>query len=314
MAQSELAALLGRTPKRALYRKYLLASYAENTRCAYDADIAHFRQWGGRIPATAMQVAQYLAFFAGKLAFATLRRRVTAIHREHAARGRRSPAKSELVRATLRGIARTYTVRQRKVRPLVPNQLKQMLRHMTGALGARDKALLLLGFLGGFRRSELIALDICDIAFARTSVLVTVRKSKTDQEGVGRVVRIPALRTPLCAVQALKTWLRIRRLRDGPLFSAVYGRRAGCSRLVGLTVAHIVKRRVGEIGLDPREYSGHSLRAGFVTSAAKAGAPIWAIKQQTGHKSDAVLAGYIRDGAIAGANAARLVGTVVIGH
>lgn len=307
---NHLATLLGSVPHRAPYRKYLMASYAENTKLGYQADVAHFRRWGGRIPSTPMQLAQYLAAFAGKLAYATLARRVAAIHYEHAGRGLDSPAKSELVRATLRGIGRTYTRKQRQVRPLLREHLVRMIRHFRGPLGQRDKALLLLGFLGGFRRSELIALDVADVQFTRYGAAVTLRRSKTDQDAIGRTVNIPRLRSSLCAVRALECWLRVRGAGGGALFTSLTPEHTVTTRrMAGLAVAEAVKRRAAQIGLDRRQYSGHSLRAGFVTSAARAGASLWQIKQQTGHKSDAVVARYIRDGAAEGANVSKLIAT-----
>jgi integrase len=293
---------------RADYRRFLVASHSDNTKLAYAFDVAHFSSWGGRIPSTPRKLAEYLAAFAGKLAFATLSRRVAGIHREHLRRSLPSPAHSELVRATLRGIGRTYTRKQRKVRPLLPPQLLRMVAHMRGAQGVRDKALILLGFMGGFRRSELVGLNADDVHVERHRARVRLRRSKTDQEGAGRTVDIPRLRGPLCAVRPLERWLALRPSGEGPLFTAVSGGGAVLlRRLTTQTVADTVKRRVAQIGLDPGEFSGHSLRAGFVTAAARAGALPWQIKQQTGHKSDAVLAGYIRDGQSAGADAARMI-------
>src|SRR5436853_7924438 len=119
MPSSQLAALLRSVPQRAAYRKYLMASYSQSTKRAYEGDVAHFRRWGGRIPAKPGQLADYLATFAGKQAFATLRRRVAGIHREHLVRGFVSPAASGLVKATLRGIARTYSRKPRQMQPLL---------------------------------------------------------------------------------------------------------------------------------------------------------------------------------------------------
>jgi integrase len=307
MSRSKLASLLANVPTHAPYRRYLVASYADNTKRAYEGDVTHFRAWGGRIPATPMQLARYLAAYAGTQAFATLSRRVAGIHREHVARGLKSPAASELVRATLRGIARTYSRRQRKVSPLSTAHLRKMLFHMRGVGGLRDKALLLVGFFGGFRRSELAALDIEDLEFGRLGVSITVRKSKTDQDAMGRTVRIPKLKGRLCPIRALKLWLG-KRGASGPLFTGISrGGRINARRLYGHAVAAVVKQYVALIGLERDQFSGHSIRAGFVTAAAQAGAAGWQIREQTGHKSDAVLAGYIRAGAATGSSVARLV-------
>jgi integrase len=180
---------------------------------------------------------------------------------------------------------------------------------MHGALGIRDRALLLIGFFGGFRRSELVALDLEHLELRRSKLAILIRRSKTDQDGVGRTVTIPRLASSLCAVGALERWLKLRGISAGPLFAAITSHGTVTrKRLSGFAVATIVKRRVAQIGLDAAQYSGHSLRSGFATAAARAGAATWQIKQQTGHKSDAVVAGYIRVGASTGANLARLIG------
>jgi integrase len=303
-----VASLLGEVPVRAHYREYLLASYAPNTRLAYEKDLKHFRSWGGRIPCSPSLVCRYLAAFAGKLAYSTLRRRVAALHDAHVRRGSRSPIRTELVSATLRGIGRVHSRRQRQVNGLLPEHLTRMLRLMRGAVGSRDGALLLLGFFGGFRRSELVSLDRVDIqACAGKCLIIRIRKSKTDQDGVGRAVRIPVIKGTLCVGKAMDRWLRIRGTAPGPLFTR-FSPMGSVSqqRLSGVWVAQIVKSRVAQIGLDPRLYSGHSLRAGFVTAAARLGAATWQIRQQTGHKSDATVGRYVRDMGMAGESAARL--------
>jgi len=305
---NELAMLLGTTPKGASFRKYLIASYARNTKRAYECDVAHFKGWGGKIPATEVQVAKYVAAHAGKLAYATLQRRLAGIHREHLARGFRSPARTELVRATMKGIARVYTRKQRQMLPLLKEHLAAIARRTRGLTGVRDRALLLVGFMGGFRCSELVALDAEDVQFAKGGMQVRLRRSKTDQEGEGREVPIPRLRGPLCAVRALQAWLDAASIENGALFRPVNRHmRVASKRLSSDAVGTIVKRCVKGIGLDPTGYSAHSLRAGLVTSAARAGAAAWQIKKQTGHKSDHVLAGYIRDSGRFEDNVARMI-------
>jgi integrase len=286
----------------------LVASYAPNTKRAYKTDVAHFKRWGGRIPTTPKRLAAYLAFYAGKLAYATLYRRIAGLHREHLSRGLRSPARSELVRSTLRGIGRTYTRKQRQVRPILREHLKQMLPRMHGPTGIRDRALLLLGFLGAFRRSELSQLNIDDVQTSRAGLVAMIHKSKTDQEGVGRRVTIPKVNSQVCATRAIERWLKVRGNEGGPLFVRLSASgHVTRGRLSGAAIAEIVKRRVEEIGLERGAFSGHSLRAGFVTSAAQAGASIWQIKQQTGHKSDGVVSAYIRPHATEALDVVRLI-------
>jgi integrase len=152
-------------------------------------------------------------------------------------------------------------------------------------------------------------LDLEHLELRRSKIAILIRRSKTDQDGVGRTVTIPRLSSSLCAVRAIERWLKLRGSGAGPLFAAITPHGAVTrNRLSGLAIATVVKRRVAEIGIDAAQYSGHSLRSGFVTAAARAGATTWQIKQQTGHKSDAVVAGYIRVGASTGANVARLIG------
>jgi len=163
--------------------------------------------------------------------------------------------------------------------------------------GARDRALLLLGFHGAFRRSELVALNVDDVEISREGAAVMVRRSKTDQQGKGRVIEIYRDgRDGLCPVLALETWLA-HGLRAGPIFRAVDRlQRIRPGRLSDKDVARVVKRTAEAAGLDPRRYAGHSLRAGLATSAARAGAHERDIQRQTGHRSTETLRGYIQDG------------------
>ena len=169
----------------------------------------------------------------------------------------------------------------------------------------RDRALLLIGFAGGLRRSELTAIDFIDIERVREGIILTIRRSKTDQDGVGRRIGIPFGRTIHCPVRALETWLSAARIEDGPVFRPVdrHGR-VSVGRLSGEAVSLIVRDRMAAAGFDPTGYSGHSLRAGFATSATRAGVSTFKIRQQTGHASDAMLSRYVREGELFLGNAA----------
>jgi integrase len=286
--------------------RYVRASLADNTRMAYLSDLEHFERWGGRIPASPEMVAAYIAVHAESLATATLARRLAAICKAHRTHGCASPTSTEIVRATMRGITRTKGRAQHRAKPLLRTELLSTVE----ALGQsrkdiRDRALLLLGFAGGFRRSELMSLNFEDIATVNQGLIVHVRRSKVDQVGCGRKVGIPLGKTSFCPVAAVMEWVATAKITAGALFRPinrhehVLGR-----RLSGQAVSSIVKERVAAIGVDPAPYSGHSLRAGFVTSAAQAGVQSWKIRQQTGHSSDDALARYIRDGEIFRGNAA----------
>jgi integrase len=176
--------------------------------------------------------------------------------------------------------------------------------------GLRDRALLLLGFAGAFRRSELVVLDVGDVAIAREGAIVTVRRSKTDQEGAGQQVGVPRGKQPAsCSVRALLAWLELLDADAGPIFRSVdrLGR-IRPTRLGDRDVARIVKRAAARADLDPRRYAGHSLRARLATSAAIAGVEERAIMAQTRHRSVAVARRYIRDGSLFRGNAAAAVG------
>ncbi|WP_246658125.1 site-specific integrase [Afipia massiliensis] len=169
----------------------------------------------------------------------------------------------------------------------------------------RDCALLLLGFAGGFRRSELVGLACTDVEPVRQGIVVNLRRSKTDQNGEGRKIGIPRAKGRWCPVASLEQWLDRSGITEGALFRPIdRHHRIGMKPLSGEAVCLIVRDRVRSAGINPVGYSGHSLRAGLATSAAQAGVSSWKIRQQTGHASDAMLARYIRDGELFTANAA----------
>jgi site-specific recombinase XerD len=277
--------------------EFIAAATSANTRRAYQSDLAHFLAWGGSIPAAAEQVARYLADHAASLSMATLARRLVGIRAAHAARGFADPTESELVRLTLRGIRRTFGRPQRRVAALTINQLASIIASLGGSSkDIRDAALLLIGFAGAFRRSELVMIDCQDVHIHETSVAILVHRSKTDQIGQGRIVSIPRVCGRLCPVAALEEWLRISRINtEGPVFRRVAkSGKVGEGRISPEAIARILKRRTRAVGCDPSRYSGHSLRAGFATEAAKRGMAKWRIKAQTGHLSDSMLEIYIR--------------------
>ena len=159
----------------------------------------------------------------------------------------------------------------------------------------RDRALIALGMALAARRSELVALDVADLDWEAKGLRVTIRRSKTDQEGHGVVVAVPEGRR-LTPLTHLRTWLTISGITEGAVFRPLWkGNRLREARLSDHAVARIVQARALAAGLDPTRYAGHSLRAGFVTAAARAGADVWKIQQVSRHKSMQVLAGYVRD-------------------
>lgn len=289
--------------------KYLLASRATNTMKAYVSDLAAFINWGGSIPSSPETVARYLAERADHQKPATLSRHLASIAVAHRAKGLASPAAHELVRAVLKGIRRIKGTAQREAKPLLRDDLLTVLDAMGDNLkDTRDRSLLLLGFAGGFRRSELVGLNFEDLAFVQHGMIITLRHSKTDQEGKGRKIGIPFGRTKHCPVKTTEHWLRRAGISQGPIFRPVAkGGRVTASRLSGEAVCCIIRDRLTHTGFNPEGFSGHSLRSGFATSAAQADAPSWRIRQQTGHANDMMLSRYVRDGQLFVGNAASTV-------
>jgi site-specific recombinase XerD len=282
---------------------YVEASLAPATRRAYRAGLADFRAWcAGQgvevLPATPETVARYLADLAGSgRKVATLEQRVAAIRWAHEAAGLESPTAAKGVRAAMRGIRRELGVAPSRKAAATVERLAAMVAHADpGTLkGLRDRALLLFGFASALRRSELVALEVGDLEETRRGLLVTVQRSKTDQEGRGQVRAVPFGRTPeLCPVTAMRTWLKAAGVESGPVFRSVtrHGR-VGAS-LSTRAVADVVKGYAKRAGLDPAEFAGHSLRAGFVTSAAERGRPTERIMDHTGHRSVAMVRVYTR--------------------
>lgn len=280
-------------------------SLSANTQTAYLSDLQHFLSWGGQIPATPGCVAEYLAAHA-TLSIATLSRRLAALAKVHHSRGLDNPTKTELVRSVLRGLRRVKGTAQREAKPLLKEELLVVLGTMGERLkDIRDRALLLIGFAGALRRSELVGLDVADIEHVRQGIILHLRRSKTDQERRGEKIGIPVGRTRCCPVLALEAWLEVSGITDGQIFRPIdrHGRLEHM-RLSGEAVSLVVRERVEAAGFDPVPYSGHSLRAGLATSAAQAGVATWRIRQQTRHASEAMLSRYIRDGELFTENAA----------
>jgi site-specific recombinase XerD len=265
------------------------------------------------LPATDQTVAAYLAFLADNgFKAATVARRLVVISQAHKAANLPSPTTSSLVSRTHAGIRRSIGTAQQGKAPAVVADLKRMLGKVPNTrVGLRDRALLLLGFAGGFRRSELVALDVEDLEFSGAGLVVVMRKSKTDQEGRSRRIGVPyGSSDKTCPVRSLQAWLETARISEGAVFRSLDRfQRVQPRRLSDKAVARVVKRRAKAVGLDPDRYAGHSLRAGLATSAAAGGASERAIMNQTGHRSTDMVRRYIREANLfAPDNAASLAG------
>lgn len=313
-------------------RDYIQDAKAKNTIRAYTSDWKDFTDWckiqrRAALPATPETVALYITHLARGLKTSTIQRRISSISQAHAAAGYDdSPTKTALVRATWQGIRRSKGVAAQGKAPVLMPDLRAMVEHLpkevqgdaeaTEAelqdrlIACRDRALLLLGFAGAMRRSELVGLDIADIVESADGLVVTIRRSKTDQEGQGRKVGIPyGSKLATCPVRSLRAWKVRAKITEGPLFRQVNRHEKVLEgRLGDRTVALVVKRAVTAMGVDAASYAGHSLRAGLATAAAMAGVSERVIQGQTGHKSLPILRRYIRVGSLFRENAAAEVG------
>ncbi len=297
--------------------RYAQRSMAPRTQKAYQAQVGTFVAWCEdhglpATPAAPQTVAAYITSKAdaGKKV-ATIAQGLSAIGQAHQLAGLDNPCSSAHVKKVWKGIRRTLgTAPYQKAPVLVPDLRRMVAALPDNLVGVRDRALLLVGFAGAFRRSELVALTVADLELTDDGLVVTIRKSKTDQEGQGRKVGVPfGSARETCPVRSLRAWLEAADLNDGPVFRAVdrHGMVASVA-LTGRSVARVVKRSAERAGLDPSRFSGHSLRAGLATAAAKAGRPIHAIMAQTGHKSVGMVMTYVREARIFEENAASGIG------
>ena len=299
-------------------RDFARDAKAANTLRAYASDWRDFTDWcrwhkREPLPASPETVALYLTHLARAMKPSTIQRRISAISQAHAAAGYEdSPTRTAIVRAVWQGIRRSKGVAQSGKIPVLTPDLREMIHALPEGrlLSLRDRALLLLGFAGAMRRSELVGLDVGDVIETAEGLVVTIRRSKTDQEGAGRKVGIPyGSKLATCPVRAVREWKSVGGLEGGPLFRTVnrHGK-LGAARLGDRSVALIVKRAIEATGKEPGGFAGHSLRAGLATAAAMAGVSERVIQEQTGHKSLPVLRRYIRDGSLFRENAAAEVG------
>ncbi len=282
-------------------RGYANAEKAAATRRAYGTDFAIFRAWCTErqldaLPASPATVAAFLAHEASRSVKAsTIGRRTAAIRYAHKLAGLLTPTDDELVKATVRGIRRTLGTAKARKMPATADRLLAMAANTgDGLKGQRDRALLLLGFAGAFRRSQLVALNTDDIEETADGMKVTIRHSKTDQEGAGQTIAIPFGKIA-CPVAALKEWLAAAGIRSGAIFRSVNRHGKVGERLTDQSVADVVKEHASRLRLDPKQFAGHSLRAGFLTSAAAKGASIFKMMDTSRHKSVDTLRGYVRD-------------------
>jgi integrase len=277
---------------------YLQAATAENTRRAYQSAIRHFERWGGRLPAETRMISNYLLAHAERLNPRTLSLRLTALRHWHQLQGFPDPTAAPEVRKILQGIARRHGMPKRQAKAFRLEHLEAMVNYLmaqSNLKACRDRALLLVGFFGAFRRSELVAIHRAHLQWEPEGALILVPRSKTDQSGEGQLKALPASADILCPVQALRTWLTAAGIKDGPLFRRINRWEAIMDTpLHPASVNLILKNIAAQVGLDfVPELSSHSLRRGLATAAHRAGASFEAIKRQGGWSHDGTVWGYI---------------------
>ncbi len=297
---------------------FAASSKSEATKKAYRADFKHFSEWCighslNPLPARPETVAFYITTLADQeFATSTIERRLVAISQAHKLTGHQTPTTAQSVREVWKGIRREQGTAQISKRPLLTVELRRIIQQLTPhrLIDVRDAALLLIGFAGGLRRSELVGLDLGDIEERVRGLVLEIRRSKTDQEGEGQKVGIPCGRNEeTCPVRRLQTWIQRAEIDSGPIFRLVLkGGGIRPKRLSGRGVNLVVKKHVETIGLNPAKYGAHSLRSGFATEAAKNGASEREIMRQTRHRSREVVRRYIKDGGIFRSNAAEKLG------
>jgi site-specific recombinase XerD len=299
--QNQHSALTIRPDELETAKGYLACQLSPATKSAYLSDGRTFVAWCNErgyspLPASPEVVATFLSESAREgRKYATISRRAAAINFAHVAAGFDSPTRSHIVCGMLQGIRRTVGVAPVKKAPATAAKVREMVRLCPDTLaGKRDRAVLLLGFAGAFRRSELVALTVADVVEESAGLRVTIRHSKTDQEGRGQTVAI-ARGEVHCPVAALLEYLKASGITEGPIFrSATRWGSLRASPLNTAAVATIVKHYAELAGFDPAEFAGHSLRSGFLTSAAENGANIFKMMDISRHRSVDTVRGYVR--------------------
>ena len=285
-------------------------SKANNTIRAYKSD---FKDFGGfcaknglkSLPTEPKIVSLYMTYLSTKDAkMSTLRRRLVSIGVIHRLKGHYLDTKHPIIIENLMGIKRKKGSYQKGKKPILINHLKLIIDEIdkdtydeTGIRKLRDKTIILLGFAGGFRRIELISIDYEDLEFVAEGVKIFIRKSKTDQFGEGMIKGLPYFTNQqYCPVWHLKKWLEISEIKSGPIFRRFFkGLNLGKNRLSDQSVALFLKKYLSNAGIENQNYSGHSLRSGFATVSAEAGADERSIMAMTGHKTTQMVRRYIKE-------------------
>ena len=299
------------TDIKALQEETLLnlkSSKANNTIRAYKSDFHDFSLFCAKnnfksLPTEPKIISLYLTHLSTKnIKISTLKRRLVFIGVIHKLKGHYLDTKHPSIIENIMGIKRRKGSVQKGKKPILINSLKQIInvidqQKKEEIKKIRDRSIILIGFSGGFRRNEIVSLDYDDLDFVEEGLKINIKRSKTDQFGEGSVKGLPYFDTPqYCPVVSIKKWLNISKINNGPLFRRfTKGSNLSENRLTDQTVALLIKEYLNLAGIDSKNYSGHSLRSGFATSAAEAGAEERAIMAMTGHKSTEMVRRYIKE-------------------
>ena len=283
-------------------------SKALNTVRAYKSDFKDFGLFCVQnnfkpLPSDPKIVSLYLTHLSTKdLKLSTIKRRLVSIGVVHKMKGHYLDTKHPIIIENLMGIKRRKGSIQIGKKPILINDLKQIIDtinedKLEDLKKLRDKSIILIGFAGGFRRNEIVSLDAEDVEFVYEGLKISLRRSKTDQFGEGTIKGIPYFENKLyCPATTLKRWLNISKITTGPIFRRFSkGNRLLDARLTDQTEALLIKEYLNKAGINSGNYSGHSLRSGFATSAAEAGAEERSIMAMTGHKSTEMVRRYIKE-------------------
>ena len=299
------------TDIKALQKETLInlqSSKANNTVRAYKSDFSDFGlfcvQNGFKsLPSEPKIVSLYLTHLSVKNAkMSTLKRRLVSIGVIHKLKGHYLDTKHPTIIENIMGIKRRKGSFQKGKKPILINNLKAIINVIDKQKKAeikkfRDRSIILIGFSGGFRRNEIVSLDYDDLDFVSEGLKINLRRSKTDQFGEGLTKALPYFdNSQYCPVVSLKNWIEISRISSGPVFRRfIKGSKLSENRLTDQTVALLIKEYLQLAGIDSKNYSGHSLRSGFATSAAESGAEERSIMAMTGHKSTEMVRRYIKE-------------------
>lgn len=305
----EMSTLPSQLPKPWLSNPYIAAATSDNTRKAYQSDVRHFESWGGILPATVEMIAQYLEAHANNLNPRTLTRKLVALSHWHTYQDFTDPTQHTVIGKIIAGINRLHGQPKQQARALTPDELTRMVTHLIQQetlAATRDNALLQIGFFAALRRSELVAIKVEHLHWDEEGIEILIPSSKTDPEHQGQYCVIPYGEGTLCPIQALKKWLSLSNITTGYIFRRLYRfGRLDDKPLSAHSVNHIIKQCAADAGIqDAQTFSGHSLRRGLATSAARVGTPVHVIMRQGRWKQVNTVMEYIEAAARFNENAA----------